>query len=241
MAIIDIRELGKTYDTGKVKVEALRDVDLQVEMGEFLAIMGPSGSGKSTLMNIMGCLDTPTTGRYVLDGQDVTEFGDAEITAVRNRKIGFVFQSFNLLPRMNALKNVELPLVYARITPEEREKRALAAIARVQLEDRVSHLPAELSGGQKQRLAIARALVGNPAIILADEPTGNLDSVTSADIMELFSNLNREGATIVLITHEAEIAAYARRVITLRDGRITSDCRDATLAEAAQGLEEKEM
>lgn len=242
MAIIDIKGLYKIYDTGKVKVEAVRDLSFNVDEGEFVAIMGPSGSGKSTLMNIIGCLDTPTSGRYVLDGQDISEFGDSEITAVRNRKIGFVFQSFNLLPRMNALKNVELPLVYARIPAEEREKRALAAIERVQLRDRIDHLPNELSGGQKQRLAIARALVGNPAIILADEPTGNLDSATSIDIMELFARLNREGATIILVTHEPDIAAYADRIITLRDGRITSDCPSGGLKpdQAQQALAKTE-
>lgn len=211
------------YDTGKVQVEALRRVSLNIEAGEFVAIMGPSGSGKSTLMNIVGCLDTATSGTYILDGHTVRARSDHEITQIRNQKIGFVFQSFNLLPRMNALRNVELPMVYARVPRPERLERALAAIERVQLSDRLDHFPSELSGGQKQRIAIARALVGNPAIILADEPTGNLDSVTSNDIMGLFARLNDEGVTIILVTHEADIAAYARRIISLRDGIIVKD------------------
>ncbi|MEY2588914.1 MAG: putative transport system ATP-binding protein [Acidimicrobiaceae bacterium] len=230
-AVIDLRRVTKTYDTGSVQVHALGGIDLAVEPGDFVAIMGASGSGKSTLMNIIGCLDVPTTGQFLLDGIDVRTLDEAQIAMVRNRRIGFVFQSFNLIPRTSAIANVELPLAYAGVRRKQRREIALAALAAVGLGDRIEHLPTELSGGQQQRAAVARALVTRPALILADEPTGNLDSASTAEIMQLFSDLNREGRTIVLITHELDVAACAQRVVRLRDGIILSDERQlATMA-----------
>jgi len=222
-AVIELQRVTKTYRTGDVEVHALRGVDLVVRRGELVAIMGASGSGKSTLMNIVGCLDVPTAGRFLLDGIDVRALDDASLATVRNRRIGFVFQSFNLIPRTSALANVELPLAYGGVARRERRQRALAALDAVGLGDRVEHLPTELSGGQQQRVAVARALVTSPAIVLADEPTGNLDSVSTAEIMQLFVQLNREGRTIVLITHEPDVAAYATRVVRMRDGLVVAD------------------
>ncbi|MDN5293799.1 MAG: putative transport system ATP-binding protein [Eubacteriales bacterium] len=221
--MIKLEGLTKIYNLGRVQVPALRDVNMTVERGEFVAVMGPSGSGKSTLMNILGCLDRPTAGRYFLDGQDVSSLDEKALAAIRNRKIGFVFQTFNLLPRQNLLRNVELPMIYAGVGREERRRRAMQALEKVGLADRVDHKPNEISGGQKQRAAIARALVNNPLIILADEPTGNLDTRTGEEIMALFQQLNREGVTIVLVTHEREIAEHANRIIHFRDGRVVKD------------------
>ncbi|KAA6232342.1 ABC transporter ATP-binding protein [Chlorobium phaeovibrioides] len=221
--VITMRDLKRHYSMGEETVKALDGVDLEFLKNDYAAIMGPSGSGKSTLMNIIGCLDTPTSGTYILNGQNVAEMDDDELARVRNREIGFVFQTFNLLPRINCLRNVELPLIYAGVNPREREERATEALNRVGLGDRITHKPTELSGGQIQRVAIARALINNPSIILADEPTGNLDTATSQDIMEIFSDLSKAGNTIILITHEEDIALYTRRIIRLRDGRIESD------------------
>lgn len=221
--IIRMEELTKVYDTGEVQVTALKSIDLTIHKGEFIAVMGASGSGKSTLMNIIGCLDRTTEGRYYLEGIDVMEKSDNELSAVRNKKIGFIFQSFNLISRTSALKNVELPMVYARIGAEERKERALELLRSVGLEDRAHHMPNELSGGQKQRVAIARALANKPQIILADEPTGNLDSQSSVEIMEIFSMLNREGNTVIIVTHERDIAEFTNRIITFRDGRVIKD------------------
>ncbi|TMD74970.1 MAG: ABC transporter ATP-binding protein [Chloroflexi bacterium] len=224
--MITLEGVTKTYRMGKLEVAALQGIDLHVGRGEFVAIMGASGSGKSTLMNIVGCLDVPTGGRYLLDGTDVAKFDDDQLAVIRNRKIGFVFQSFNLIPRTSALHNVEMPLVYAG--ERGRTERAREALGSVGLADRVHHQPTELSGGQQQRAAIARALVTNPAILLADEPTGNLDSVSSVEIMRLLASLNAEqGRTVVLITHEQDIARFAKRVVELRDGRIVRDERRA--------------
>jgi putative ABC transport system ATP-binding protein len=225
------RGLTRNYDMGSEIVHALRGVDLAVRHNEYVAIMGPSGSGKSTLMNVIGCLDTPNSGEYWLRGTLVSQMHDDELARVRNRDIGFVFQTFNLLPRASALQNVELPLVYAGVGRDERRQRAAEALQRVQLGDRLHHRPNELSGGQRQRVAIARALVNNPAILLADEPTGNLDSRTSQDIMHVFGALSAEGQTVIMVTHEADIAAHARRVIVLRDGRVESDDRRNRFAE----------
>jgi putative ABC transport system ATP-binding protein len=221
--IIRISSLSKHYMMGDQLVKALDRIDLDFRENDYAAIMGPSGSGKSTLMNILGCLDTPTSGRYELNGQNVAEMDDDELARVRNREIGFVFQTFNLLPRLDCLRNVELPLIYAGVSPEERLERARKALEKVGLGDRIDHKPGELSGGQTQRVAIARALVNHPSIILADEPTGNLDTATSHDIMEMFGKLSDAGNTIILITHEEDIARFTRRIIRLRDGRIESD------------------
>jgi putative ABC transport system ATP-binding protein len=221
--VIVTRGLKREYDMGGEIVRALRGVDAAIRRNEYVAIMGPSGSGKSTLMNLIGCLDTPTAGEYWLNGQLVSNLSDDELARIRNREIGFVFQTFNLLPRATALHNVELPLVYAGVSPAERRARAMDALERVQLADRMQHRPNELSGGQRQRVAIARALVNSPAILLADEPTGNLDSTTSEEIMRVFEGLSEQGQTVIVVTHEADIAAHARRVITLRDGLVESD------------------
>src|SRR4249920_2475983 len=221
--VIDIENITKHYVMGEETVHALRGVSLQIHRNEYLAIMGPSGSGKSTLMNMLGCLDTPSSGRYEFNGRDVSVMDDDELAAIRNREIGFVFQTFNLLPRSTSLRNVELPLIYAGIDPEEREERATQALVDVGLGDRLTHRPNELSGGQRQRVAIARALVNNPSIVLADEPTGNLDSKTGEEIMTLFESLYRQGNTIILVTHENDIAQHAHRIIFIRDGKIASD------------------
>lgn len=229
--VIVTRDLKRDYDMGGEVVHALRGVDLAVRRNEYLAIMGPSGSGKSTLMNLIGCLDTPSAGEYWLNGQLVSRMSDDQLARVRNKEIGFVFQTFNLLPRATALHNVELPLVYAGISSAERRRRAMGALERVQLADRTHHRPNELSGGQRQRVAIARALVNEPSILLADEPTGNLDSATSAEIMNVFEGLAAHGQTVIMVTHEADIAAHARRVVVLRDGVIASDERRAQFIE----------
>src|SRR5213082_3790989 len=221
--VIDIENITKHYVMGEEVVHALRGVSLQIRRNEYLAIMGPSGSGKSTLMNMLGCLDTPSSGRYFFNGKDVSAMDDDELAAIRNHEIGFVFQTFNLLPRSTSLRNVELPLIYAGIDPELREEKAAQTLRDVGLGDRLHHKPNELSGGQRQRVAIARALVNNPSIILADEPTGNLDSKTGEEIMALFETLQAKGNTIVLVTHEPDIAEYAHRVVHIRDGQIYSD------------------
>jgi putative ABC transport system ATP-binding protein len=221
--VIRIRDLAREYRMGEERIFALRGVTLDIRRNEYVAIMGPSGSGKSTMMNLLGCLDTPTGGEYWLNGQEVSRLSDDELARVRNREIGFVFQTFNLLPRATALHNVELPLVYAGSRSRERRERAAAALARVGLQDRMDHRPNELSGGQRQRVAIARALVNEPSILLADEPTGNLDSVTSEEIMRVFAALHAAGQTVIMVTHEADIAAHAERVVVLRDGRVESD------------------
>jgi putative ABC transport system ATP-binding protein len=223
--VLDVRDVVKTYGAGETSVHALRGVSLTVDRGDYVAIMGSSGSGKSTLMNILGCLDIPTAGAYRLDGVDVSRLTDRQLALVRNRRIGFVFQSFNLIPRMSALANVELPLAYAGLKPAARRARARAALATVGLADRADHEPNQLSGGQQQRVAVARALVTAPALVLADEPTGNLDSRSTADVLAVLDRLNRTGRTIVLITHEPDVAEHARRLIRLVDGRITQDVR----------------
>jgi putative ABC transport system ATP-binding protein len=228
--VIEISGLVKTYGTGRITVTAVDGIDLVVERGDFVAIMGASGSGKSTLMNIVGCLDVPTRGQFLLDGVDVRTLDEGALARVRNRKIGFVFQSFNLIPRTSAVANVELPLVYSGVRTKERRARALAALDAVGLTDRAQHGPAELSGGQQQRVAVARALVTNPALLLADEPTGNLDSASTAEIMRLFTAVNAEGRTVVLITHEEEVARFAKRIVRLRDGSVESDTRIAPLS-----------
>jgi putative ABC transport system ATP-binding protein len=224
-AVIEVEDLVKTYGEGEATVHALAGVSLIIEPGEYVAIMGSSGSGKSTLMHILGCLDVPTSGTYLLDGVDVSRLNDQQLALVRNRRIGFVFQAFNLIPRTSALANVELPLAYAGIKAGPRRERALAALDMVGLGNRAGHDPNELSGGQQQRVAVARALVSEPALLLADEPTGNLDSKSTADVLSVLDRINREGRTIVLITHEDEVAAHARRIIRLMDGRIVSDTR----------------
>jgi putative ABC transport system ATP-binding protein len=231
--VITLEGITKLYLTGEVEVAALKGVSLHIPEGEFIAIMGPSGSGKSTLMNVIGCLDQPSSGRYILDGYDVSALTDDQLAWIRNRKIGFVFQSYNLIPRASAVHNVEMPLIYAGDS-QQRRGRAMAALESVGLLQRAGHLPNELSGGQQQRVAIARALVTDPAILLADEPTGNLDSESSLEIMKLLRDLNQQGRTIVLITHEPDIAAFAQRVVRLRDGVIVSDERPAVVTEMAR-------
>ncbi len=223
MALIETKDLWKTYEMGAETVHALRGATLEIEKGEYVAIMGPSGSGKSTLMNLIGCLDTPSQGNYTLNNKDVSRMSDDELANIRNREIGFVFQTFNLLARATALHNVELPLIYNGSSTQERKDKAILALTRVDLADRVTHKPSELSGGQRQRVAIARALVNDPSLILADEPTGNLDSKTSIEIMGLFDELHKQGNTIIVVTHERSIALKAKRVITILDGQISTD------------------
>jgi len=223
--VLDVRDVTKVYGVGESAVAALRGVSLQVDRGEFIAVMGSSGSGKSTLMNILGCLDVPSTGRYLIDGVDVSQLTERQLAMVRNRRIGFVFQSFNLIPRTTAVANVELPLAYAGVRPTVRRRRALAALDLVGLAGRAGHLPNQLSGGQQQRVAVARALVTEPALVLADEPTGNLDSASTEEVLTIFDQLNADGRTIMLITHEPEVADRTRRLLRVRDGRIVSDDR----------------
>jgi len=233
MALIETDDLWKTYQMGDEEIHALRGVSISIERGEYVAIMGPSGSGKSTLMNLIGCLDTPSKGTYLLNGKEVSLMNDNELARIRNEEIGFVFQTFNLLPRATALHNVELPLVYAGISKKERLEQAKAAIEKVELTHRMTHKPNELSGGQRQRVAIARALVNNPSILLADEPTGNLDSKTGVEIMALFARLHQGGNTIIVVTHEADIAAYAHRVVAIRDGEVARDVQQQPHAHAS--------
>ncbi len=221
--MLQANSLVKIYQTDKIAVTALRGVSFGVAAGSFVSIMGPSGSGKSTLMNILGCLDTPTEGQYVLDGVDVSQMAETELAIIRNKKIGFVFQTYNLLPRVTCLRNVELPMIYAGINIKERRIRAMEALERVRLTDRAGHRPSEISGGQRQRVAIARALVNNPAIILADEPTGNLDTRSGEEVMAIFQELHKEGATIILVTHEPEVARHSERILSFRDGRLKED------------------
>ncbi len=227
MGLITTQDLWKTYVMGSEEIHALRGVSINIDKGEYVAIMGPSGSGKSTLMNLIGCLDTPSKGSYLLNGKEVGSMNDDELARIRNEEIGFVFQTFNLLPRATALHNVELPLVYAGVSSKDRQERARMALAKVELTERASHKPNELSGGQRQRVAIARALVNNPSILLADEPTGNLDSKTGVEIMAVFKRLHEAGNTIILVTHEADIAAHAHRVISIRDGQVEKDVQQA--------------
>jgi putative ABC transport system ATP-binding protein len=227
MALIETVDLWKTYVMGAEEIHALRGVSISIEPGEYVAIMGPSGSGKSTLMNLIGCLDTPSKGSYLLNGKQVSQMNDNELARIRNEEIGFVFQTFNLLPRATALHNVELPLVYAGVAAKDRQDRAKVALQKVELGERMTHRPNELSGGQRQRVAIARALVNNPSILLADEPTGNLDSKTGAEIMQLFERLHKAGNTIVLVTHEPDVAAFAYRAIHIRDGQVENDVKRA--------------
>ena len=233
MALIETTDLWKTYVMGTEEIHALRGVDISIERGDYVAIMGPSGSGKSTLMNLIGCLDTPSKGSYLLNNKQVGQMNDDELARIRNEEIGFVFQTFNLLPRATALHNVELPLVYAGVPSRDRLVRAKAAMDRVELSDRMTHRPNQLSGGQRQRVAIARALVNNPSILLADEPTGNLDTKTGAEIMGLFDRLSSAGNTIILVTHEADVAEHARRVVHIRDGKVEKDVNRAAHGTAA--------
>jgi putative ABC transport system ATP-binding protein len=228
--MIQLKKISKSYKQGKEQVPVLHNIDLTIEQGEYVSIMGPSGSGKSTIMNIIGCLDIPTSGEYTLEGMDMLAGKNNELATIRNRFIGFVFQSFNLLPRLSALENVELPLIYAKVGKKERRERAIEALEKVGLGDRLYFKPTQLSGGQKQRVAIARAIVNNPKFVLADEPTGALDSKSGEQVMEIFTNLNKEGVTVVLVTHEQEIAVYTNRTIFLRDGRILKDERRAVNA-----------
>ncbi|HAD14940.1 MAG TPA: macrolide ABC transporter ATP-binding protein [Saprospirales bacterium] len=231
--LISIKNLNKTYIMGQEKVEALKDVSIDIEKNEYVALMGPSGSGKSTLMNLIGCLDSPSRGEYWLNGTEVSTMDDGELAEVRNKEIGFVFQTFNLMPRLSALENVALPLVYAGVGKDERLERARKTLESVGLGDRVTHKPNELSGGQRQRVAVARALVNNPAIILADEPTGNLDTKTSYEIMGLFEQIHKAGNTVILVTHEQDIAQHAHRIIRLRDGLVESDVRNENIVSMA--------
>lgn len=235
--LIEARQLSKSYDIGPQRVHALVDLNVRIDRGEFVAVMGRSGSGKSTLMNQFGCLDTPSSGVYCFDGEDVAKFSPDDLAVVRNRKIGFCFQSFNLLPRANAMANVELPLVYSGVDPEVRRHRAEAAIADVGLAERSHHLPTQLSGGQQQRVAIARALVNRPVLILADEPTGTLDERTGLEIMALFQRLNRTGISIIVVTHDPDVARFAHRLMLLRDGRLVEDTRQASPADAGLLIE----
>ena len=227
MGMITTHDLWKTYVMGEEEIHALRGFSVNIDKGEYVAIMGPSGSGKSTLMNLIGCLDTPTKGSYLLNGKEVASMNDDELARIRNEEIGFVFQTFNLLPRATALHNVELPLVYAGVSSKDRQTRAMQALEKVELTSRSTHRPNELSGGQRQRVAIARALVNNPSILLADEPTGNLDSKTGEEIMAVFSRLHEAGNTIIVVTHEADVAAHAHRVIYVRDGQVEKDVKQA--------------
>ena len=239
--MIKMEQINKIYRPQSNPVHALQDINLHIAAGDFAAIMGPSGSGKSTLMNILGCLDTPSSGQYWLGGVEISSMNSDDLAVIRNKKIGFVFQNFNLLPRMTALRNVELPMLYAGTDKDERNSRALDCISRVGVLDRMHHRPSELSGGQCQRIAIARALVNSPDIILADEPTGNLDTATSLEIMNIFQSLHREGRTIVLVTHESDIAAYARRVLHFRDGRLISEVLSPHLTDASDSVEGGEL
>ena len=224
--IIEVKNLARHFRVGSELIKALKEINLSIQQNEFVALMGQSGSGKSTLMNILGCLDTPTDGTYTLNNHQVSELRDNDLAEIRNKEIGFIFQTFNLLPRSNALENVMLPLVYSGISKEDRQERALTALEKVGLADRVNHRPNELSGGQRQRVAVARALVNNPSIILADEPTGNLDSATSLEIMALFQNIHKNGNTVIIVTHEEDIAQYAHRIVRLKDGEVESDTRN---------------
>jgi putative ABC transport system ATP-binding protein len=233
MPLIETRDLWKTYVMGSEEIHALRGVSMEIQRGEYVAIMGPSGSGKSTLMNLIGCLDTPSKGTYLLNDKEVSRMDDDELARIRNEEIGFVFQTFNLLPRASALHNVELPLVYAGVSGAERAERAKAALTKVELDHRMGHKPNELSGGQRQRVAIARALVNNPSILLADEPTGNLDSKTGVEIMALFERLHQAGNTIVLVTHEPDVAAHAHRAIHIRDGQVEKDVTRSAMVGAS--------
>ncbi|ROO52295.1 putative ABC transport system ATP-binding protein [Micromonospora sp. Llam0] len=233
--VLDVRDVTKVYGVGESAVAALRGVSLQVDRGDFVAVMGSSGSGKSTLMNILGCLDVPSTGQYLIDGLDVSRLTERQLAMVRNRRIGFVFQSFNLIPRTTAVANVELPLAYAGVRPAARRRRALAALDLVGLADRAGHLPNQLSGGQQQRVAVARALVTEPALVLADEPTGNLDTGSTEEVLSIFDRLNADGRTILLITHEPEVADRTRRLLRVRDGQIVSDDRRAAIGQPTAG------
>jgi putative ABC transport system ATP-binding protein len=221
--MIEVKDIVKKYVTGDIDFTALKNINLKIEKGEFTAIMGPSGSGKSTFMNILGCLDRFDSGKYILNGNEVTDLNDKELAYIRNKEIGFVFQAFNLLPRMNILENVELPMTYAGIPAKQRRERAMTALDKVGLSDRIKHRPNEISGGQKQRVAIARAIVNDPAVIMADEPTGNLDTKSSIEIMRIFQELNNEGATVIMVTHEPDIAMHCKRIVRFRDGEIISD------------------
>jgi putative ABC transport system ATP-binding protein len=237
--VIKLSNISKIYKTGTIEVQALKDVSISLNAGDFVTVMGPSGSGKSTLMNIIGCLDRATTGEYLLDGINITGLCDRELAEIRNKKVGFVFQSFNLLPKMTALENVEIPLIYAGMSPKKRRVRAIEALDRVSLSDRMKHKPNEMSGGQKQRVAIARALVNNPAVILADEPTGNLDSISGEEIMQILQELNSSGATIVLVTHEKEIADHSGSIMDFYDGFLVGSRRVENPLKASQILHER--